>query len=76
MSLVKAFPKLVSLEIEYIDSQYLNNLTASEVSQAFLRISRTLETLSLTTVGKKLPVEYAPFISNLNQIAVLKNLTI
>ncbi|KAK3360437.1 hypothetical protein B0T25DRAFT_130099 [Lasiosphaeria hispida] len=84
--LVSAFPKLVSLEAEYLDggpSPLMTpgwNFARPELSLALLRIADTLETLSLTSglkssSGVVLSGGIPPLLRLLDQMTALKHLT-
>lgn len=87
-AIVAIFPRLVSLWAEFKDGSARPQLVyhlPPEASEALLRVSETLETLSLTTTPKTScrwangqwirHESYPSSLSTLNQMAKLKNLT-
>lgn len=84
-AIVALFPNLVSLDAEFRDgSSRAGDLhSPPEASEALLKVSGTLETLSLTTSPKTFPAKghwvmfesYPSSLATLNQMTKLKDLT-
>jgi hypothetical protein len=86
LATVMAFPRLVSLQAEYDNFSYVRSLhndpaLPSTISSALLRLSDTLETLSMTTrpgpPGSlyQTVLSYPPYLTGLNQMGRIKDLT-
>lgn len=85
MATMMMFPKLVSLQAEYDDASYMFNEQITPtlpftISSALLRLTNTLEALSLTTAPTsyghwKYIVDYPPSLTSLHQMGKLKDLT-
>jgi len=75
MDLVAVFPKLVSLQAEYVDGSLRRLDSNPQLSEGLLSISTTLSTLSLTTTPPWICPDVPPLLLTLNQMTTLKHLT-